>query len=69
MDQIGRIVTATLKGGLMIDSREKSENDCDLNHSNGWGGDESFKTGRSWKDPKQTSGVKHLMLQLMCDTG
>ena len=41
----------------MFASREKSESDCDLNESNGWSGDESFKKGRSWKDTKQTSGA------------
>jgi len=75
MDQIGRIVAATLKGGSMheggfiVDSREKSESDCDLNQGNSWSGDESFKKGRSWKDTKQTSGAEYLMLHLMCDTG
>jgi len=48
---------------------EKSESDYDLNQSDGWNRDESFKEGRSWKDTKQTSVEVHLMLHLMCDTG
>lgn len=68
MDQIRRTVTATLKGGVMIDRKEKSEIDYGFNMSNDWSEEESFKKRRSWKDPKLTRGLEYLMLQLMCDT-
>lgn len=62
-------MNVTLKGGFMVDTREKSKSDGDLSQSLSWGGDESAKNKRSGKDAKQVGSVKYLILQLMCDTG